>query len=118
MKQLGKIQTQIFEEEEKEFFKLLHETYTQALESLPNKSEKEYADLLQYNLQDKGFETSIHSLLHNCFQIQGDDCWYIVSKAEQPSTVFKLESKVVVVIHEKSVRQYTFEKDGCVIKYV
>jgi hypothetical protein len=118
MKQLGKIQREEFEEEEKEFFNMLHETYTEGIESLPNKSEKEYAEYLQYNLQDQGFETSTHSLLHNCFQIQGDDCWYIVSKAEQPSTVFKLQSNVVVVIHEKSITQYIFEKDGCVMKQV
>ncbi len=117
-KQLGEIKYQIFEEEEKEFFNMLHETYTQALESLPNKSEKEYAEYLQYNLQDQGFETSTHSLLHNCFQIQGDDCWYIVSKAEQPFSVFKLESKVIVVLHEKSITQYTFTKEGCVVKQV
>jgi hypothetical protein len=118
MKQLGKIQSQEFEEEEKEkeFFNFIYIRYNEVVQTIPNNSEKEWADLLQYNLQDEGFETSTHPLLQNCFQIQGDDAWYIVSKAEQPSTVFKLQSKVVVVIHEKSITQYTFTKDGCVIK--
>ncbi len=117
MKQLGKIQSQEFEVEEKEFFNFIYTTYAEVVQTIPNKSEKEWADLLQYNLQDEGFETSTHPLLQNCFQIQGDDAWFLVSKAEQPSSVFKLQSKVVV-IHEKSITQYTFEKDGCLLKKI
>jgi hypothetical protein len=109
MKELGEVSYCDFEEGEKDFFKMIHELYTQFLLYLPNKSEKEYAEQLQYALQDQGFETSTHPLYHNCFQIQGEDSWYIVSKSKQPSTLLKLkEQGSIVIIHEKSITQYTF----------
>jgi hypothetical protein len=118
-KELGQTQYEPFDDEHTEFYTFLYSLCMKITEELPSKSEKEWVDMLQYKLQDFGFDTKLHSSCLNAFYFQENQL-VIVSKSANPSIIFKLkqECSSVIVICLQDIKEYCFEENGCVIKYV
>jgi hypothetical protein len=117
-KELGQTQYE-HADAQAEFYTFLYSLFIKITESLRGRSEKEWADMLQYNLQDLGFETKQHPFYLNSFYFQENQL-VIVSKSAKPSMLFKLkqECSSVLVCCLQDIKEYIFSEKGCIIKYL
>jgi hypothetical protein len=118
-KELGETKYESFDDANIEFYTFLYSLFLKITEELPGKSEKEWADMLQYNLQDLGFESQTHPSYLNSFYFQKKQV-VIVSKSSKPSILFKLKQDChsILVLSLQEVNEYMFSDSGCTIKHL
>lgn len=119
-KELGEVEYKKFDECDTEYYTFLFSLFVKITESLCGKSEKEWCDMFQYNLQDVGFQTETHSSYFNCFYFKDENKLCIVSKSANPSLLFKLkhECSSVIVCSLQDIKEYVFKEGGCVVKHL
>jgi hypothetical protein len=118
-KELGEVEYKRFDESETEFYTFLFSLFAKIRESLHDKSEKEWADMLQYSLQDLGFQTKTHTSYFNCFYFQENQIC-IVNKSSNPSILFKVKQDCssILVISLQDIKEYCFEENKCIVKHL
>lgn len=118
-KELGQTQYEPFDDEQTEFYTFLYSLFMKITEELPGKSEKEWADMLQYHLNDLGFETNQHPFYLNSFYFKKTQL-AIVSKSANPSILFKVkqECSSVIVICLQDIKEYCFEENKSIVKHL
>lgn len=118
-KELGEIIYQPIGDEQAEFYSFLYSLFMKITEELPGRSEKEWADRIQYCLQDCGFETSTHPSYFNCFYFTENQICCL-SKSTNPSILFKLkqECSSIIVICLQDIKEYCFEENKCIVKHL
>jgi hypothetical protein len=119
-KELGEVEYKQFDDCDKEYYTFLYSLFMKITEQLPDKSEKEWCDRLQYYLQDLGFQTENHGFYFNCFYFKDENKICILSKSANPSLLFKLKQgcSSVIVFSLQDIKEYVFYNSGCVIRYL
>jgi len=118
-KELGQVQYESFTDENLEFYRFLYSLFIKITEELPSKSEKEWADMMKYMLEDLGFEIESHDEYLNCFILQTNQIC-ILSKSPNPLLLFRFKhlKKSILVLSPQNIKEYIFQEDGCLIKQV
>jgi hypothetical protein len=119
-KELGEITYQPFDDCDREYYTFLYSLFIKITKELPGKSEKEWAEMMQYNLKDLGFITYTHSLYFNCFIFTNENKVCLLSKSANPSLLLKLKGEYssVLVICVQDIKEYSFTGNTCIIKKI
>ena len=118
-KKLGETTYQPFDDCDREYYTFLYSLFMKITDELRGYSEKEWADMMQYQLQDLGFMTRTLPLYFNCFIFMRENKICLISKSPNPSLLFKLKEEghsSIIVICPQYIKEYCFTEKGCVVK--
>lgn len=120
-KKLGEVEYQSFDKYDKEHYTFLHSMFMTITDNLRGYSEKEWTDMLRYQLEDLGFNVPTLPFYFTCFVFFRENKLCLISKSPNPSLLFKLKEEghsSIIVMCPQHIKEYIFNDTGSIIRSI